>query len=336
MSSMDEEHISLKEAAERYGMQHDRLRRAAYEGRLLGIRDSQHWMVQPSEVERFIHDHGRAPRIEPRPRREGAATARVIALAIPKGGTGKTTTTLNLGVAFAEVGQRVLLIDCDPGAGLTTALRHEPRRMEATLAGAIARYIADYSTELDRAIITTDEGVDLVPADTRLSPIEDQLRSVFDPQRVLSRLIAPLRESYDVILIDTMPTLGLLVQNALVAADEVLIPLQAQAMATELAKLLLKQITGVRRSEANPRLQVAGFLFNQVTPAEMNQREQMAYVRRSFGAEYQVLRTTIEDRAVVRESQMQVVRQSLFRYRPNDPVTNAYRALAQEVLNGST
>ncbi len=133
-----------------------------------------------------------------------------------------------------------------------------------------------------------------------------------------------------------MPTLGLLVQNALVAADEVLIPLQAQAMATESAKLLLKQITGVRRSEANQRLQVTGFLFNQVTPAEMNQREQMAYVQRSFGAEYPVLRTTIEDRAVVRESQMQVVRQSLFRYRPNDPVTNAYRSLAQEVLNGST
>ncbi|HZG69666.1 MAG TPA: ParA family protein, partial [Herpetosiphonaceae bacterium] len=261
---------------------------------------------------------------------------RVIALAIPKGGTGKTTTTLNLGVALAEAGQRVLLIDGDPGAGLTTALRHEPQRLEATLAGAIALYIADYTAELERAITTTDEGIDLVPADTRLGTIEDQLRTVFDPQRVLSKLIGPLRGSYDLILIDTMPTLGLLVQNALVAADEVLIPLQAQAMATESAKLLLKQITAVRRSEANPQLKVAGFLFNQVTPAEMNQREQMGYVRRSFGAEYPVLRTTIEDRAVVRESQMQVVRQSLFRYRPTDPATNAYRALAQEVLNGST
>ncbi|MBA3947685.1 MAG: AAA family ATPase [Herpetosiphonaceae bacterium] len=329
-------HISLKEAAERYGVQHDRLRRAAYEGRLLGNREGQHWIVQPSEVERFIRDNGRAPVIAARPRREGIAAARVIALAIPKGGTGKTTTTLNLGVALAEVGQRVLLIDCDPGAGLTTALRREPQRMDATLGGAIARYIADYSLELDRAVSATEEGIDLVPADTRLSTIEDQLRTVFDPQRVLSKLIAPLRTGYDVILIDTMPTLGLLVQNALVAADEVLIPLQAQAMATESAKLLLKQIIGVRRSEANTRLKVAGFLFNQVTPAEMNQREQMAYVRRSFGAEYPVLHTTIEDRAVVRESQMQVVRQSLFRYRPSDPATNAYRALAQEILHGST
>lgn len=333
---MDDGYISLKAAAEQYGVQHDRLRRATYEGRLIGTREGQHWMVRPSEVERFLREQGRAPRIEPRPRREGAAAARVIALAIPKGGTGKTTTTLNLGVALAEAGQRVLLIDGDPGAGLTTALRHEPQRLEATLAGAIARYIADYSTDLDQAITTTDEGIDLVPADTRLGTIEDQLRTVFDPQRVLSKLIAPLRENYDLILIDTMPTLGLLVQNALVAADEVLIPLQAQAMATESAKLLLKQITAVRRSEANPRLRVTGFLFNQVTPAEMNQREQMSYVRRSFGAEYPVLRTTIEDRAIVRESQMQVVRQSLFRYRPTDPATNAYRALAQEVLNGST
>src|SRR3954454_15106872 len=161
---MDEGYISLKEAAERYGVQHDRLRRATYEGRLLGMREGPHWMVRPSELERFLREHGRAPQIEPRPRREDVAAARVIALAIPKGGTGKTTTTLNLGVALAEAGQRVLLIDGDPAAGLTTALRHEPQRLETTLAGAIAQYIADYSTELERAITTTDEGIDLVPA----------------------------------------------------------------------------------------------------------------------------------------------------------------------------
>ncbi|HZG69021.1 MAG TPA: helix-turn-helix domain-containing protein, partial [Herpetosiphonaceae bacterium] len=80
---MDEGYISLKEAAEHYGVQHDRLRRATYEGRLLGTRDGHHWMVRPSEVERFLREHGRAPRIEARPRREGAAAARVIALAIP-------------------------------------------------------------------------------------------------------------------------------------------------------------------------------------------------------------------------------------------------------------
>ena len=120
--------------------------------------------------------------------------------------------------------------------------------------GAIARYIADYSLGFGPAVSKTDEAIYLVPANTRTQHDRGPAPTVFDPQRVLSKLIAPLRTGYDVILIDTMPTLGLLVQNALVAADEVLIPLQAQAMATESAKLLLKQIIGVRRSEANPRL----------------------------------------------------------------------------------
>lgn len=332
---MDEGYILLKDAAERYDVALDRLRRAAYDGRLLVIREEKHWLVRPSEVERFIRDRGRAPQVKPMPRREDAAAARTIAIAIPKGGTGKTTTALNLGVALAEVGQRVLVIDSDPGASLTMALRCDPLRLEWTLQDAIERYIEDFECDLVRAIIRTDEGIDLVPSSSGLNEADDILRNAIDPHRVLRKLIAPLCASYDVILIDTMPYLGILVHNALVAADEVLIPLQARALATDSAKRLLKQIERIRRSEANPQLTVAGFLFTQVDPAEVNQREQMAYARRAFGAEYPVFRTTIEDRAAVRESQQQVVRQSLFRYRPTDPVTNAYRVLAQEVLDGA-
>lgn len=328
-------YLSIKDAAERYSVSYDRLRRAAYDGRLVVLRDAGRWLVRPAEVERFLEEGGRAPSITALPRRSDTASARVIVVAIPKGGTGKTTTTLNLGVALAEAGQRVLLIDADPQGSLTMALRVDAQRLEWTLQDAIERYTEDFEAELARAIVSTEEGIDLVPATSRLNKSNHDLPAAIDPNRVLKMLIDPLRGTYDFILIDTLPYLGILVQNALVAADEVLIPLQAQAMASDSARLLVDQIQRTRRSGVNPRLIVGGFLFTQVEPAATVQRQQMAYAERIFGEDARIFRTTIEDRLVVQESQSQPVRQSLFRYRPTDPVTQAYRALAQEVLHGT-
>jgi chromosome partitioning protein len=292
------------------------------------------WFVRPAEVERFIHDNGRAPRIEPAPRRQGAAAARVIAVAIPKGGTGKTTTTLNLGAALAERGQRVLLIDCDPQGSLTVAMGCDPNRLEYTLQDAIEHYTETFESTIDRAILTTEEGIDLVPATARLNKSNTDLHNALAPQQVLGKLVAPLRTRYDLILIDTLPYLGVLVQNALVAADEVLIPLQAQALASESARLMVQHIQQIRRSGLNPRLRILGFLLTQVDPAATVQREYVTFARRTFGEDGMVFTAMIENRPVVQESQTAGVRQSLFRYRPTDLVTNAYRALAQEVING--
>jgi chromosome partitioning protein len=331
----DQTYLNLKEAAERYAVSYDRLRRAAYDGRLVVLRDGGRWQVRPAEVERFLKQGGRAPGITLLPRRDDTAAARVIVVAIPKGGTGKTTTTLNLGVALAELGQRVLVVDADPQGSLTTALRVDALRLEWTLQDAIEHYTEDFESDLARAIVSTDEGIDLVPATPRLNKANHDLSAAIDPNRVLKALIDPLRGTYDFILIDTLPYLGVLVQNALVAADEVLIPLQAQAMASDSARLLVDQIQRTRRSGINPRLVVGGFLFTQVEPAATVQRQQMAYAERIFGEDARIFRTTIEDRLVVQESQSQPIRQSLFRYRPTDPVTQSYRALAQEVLYGT-
>jgi chromosome partitioning protein len=331
---MDQPPISLKEAADRYEIKLDRLRRAVWDGRLMAQRDGVQWFVRPAEVERFIHDNGRAPRIEPAPRRQGAAAARVIAVAIPKGGTGKTTTTLNLGAALAERGQRVLLIDCDPQGSLTVAMGCDPNRLEYTLQDAIEHYTETFESTIDRAILTTEEGIDLVPATARLNKSNTDLHNALAPQQVLGKLVAPLRTRYDLILIDTLPYLGVLVQNALVAADEVLIPLQAQALASESARLMVQHIQQIRRSGLNPRLRILGFLLTQVDPAATVQREYVTFARRTFGEDGMVFTAMIENRPVVQESQTAGVRQSLFRYRPTDLVTNAYRALAQEVING--
>ena len=331
---MDEEAIPLKDAADRFGIKLDRLRRAAWEGRLMAMRDGMQWAVRPTEVERFIHDNGRAPRVQAAPRREGAAAARVIAVAIPKGGTGKTTTTVNLGAALAERGQRVLTIDCDPQGSLTVALGFDPNRLEYTLQDAIERYTETFEATLERAILGTEEGVDLAPATARLNKSNSDLHNALAPQQVLSKLIAPLRNRYDIILIDTLPYLGVLVQNALVAADEVLIPLQAQALASESARLMVQHIQQIRKSGLNPRLRILGFLLTQVDVTMTVQREYVTYARRAFGEDGPVFDAMIENSYLVQESQTAGLRQSLFRYRPTGPVTNAYRALAQEIVNG--
>ncbi len=331
---MEEQSIPLKEAAERYNIKLDRLRRAAWDGRLRVVRDGMHWSVRPSEVERFVRDNGRAPRVQPMPRREGDAAARVIAVAIPKGGTGKTTSVLNLGAALAELGQRVLVIDCDPQGSLTTALGFDHNKLEFTLQDAIERYNDTFDTELEQAILSTDEGIDVVPATARLNKANTDLHNALDPHKILSKLIDPLRSQYDIILLDTLPYLGVLVQNALVAADEVLIPVQAQALAGESALLMVQQIEKIRKSGLNPQLKICGFLLTQVDVSTTVQREHVAYARRRFGQDGHVFHVMIEDHPCVQESQTKGIRQSLFRYKPTGPVTNAYRSLAQEVIYG--
>jgi chromosome partitioning protein len=258
----------------------------------------------------------------------------VIAVAIPKGGTGKTTTTLNLGAALVEQGQRVLAIDADPQGSLTVALGFDPNGLEYTLQDAIEQYTETFEATLERAILATEEGIDLVPATARLNKANTDLHNALAPQQVLSKLITPLRTSYDIILIDTLPYLGVLVQNALVAADEVLIPLQAQALASESAKLMVQHIQQIRKSGLNPRLRILGFLLTQVDVTTTVQREYVTYARRTFGEDGPVFAAMIEESALVQESQAAGIRQSLFRYRPTVPVTNAYRALAQEVAHG--
>ena len=332
---MESEYLSLREAADQYGYSYDRLRRAVYDGRLLAKRTDNRFYIRPEEMDRYRREGGKAPRIEPLPRRNDPAAAKVIAVAIPKGGTGKTTTTLNLGVALHELGQRVLVVDADPQANLTLALGIDSTRLPRSLQTAIERYVGDFTATLDEAIVRTDEGIDLVPASSDLNMANQLLPTALDPQKVLRKLLRPLRSRYDYILIDTLPYLGVLVQNALAAADEVLVPLQAQWLASDSVRMMVMEVRNFVKSEVNPDLRLAGFLFTQVEPQATVQRDQMAYVRRQYGEDAHIFDTMIEARLSVQESQSPAVRQSMFRYKPTDPVTYAYRALAQELLNGA-
>ena len=254
---------------------------------------------------------------------------RIIAVAVPKGGTGKTTTTLNLGAALAEQGKRVLLVDFDPQGNLTQALGLRPAELEHTAYSAIKYFLTRFESQLDLAICKTDAGVDLVPTSARLNLANDELAVAIQREFVLQKLLAPIASRYDYILIDTLPYLGVLVVNALVAAREVLIPLQAEYLATESVALMLDQIQLMRRSGLNPNLTITGILLTMIDQRTVINREAVEYARKVFGSKVSVFETMIK--RSVRFPESQASHQSILGYDPSGEGARAYRALAQEV-----
>ena len=329
-----EQEVPLKAAAQHFGVKLDRLRRAAWDGRLDARFLGNQYVVTLAAVERFL---GASRRSDPLPAATGSSSgdsmARIIAVAVPKGGTGKTTTTLNLGAALAEQGKRVLLVDFDPQGSLTLALGVRADDLEHTVHSAITYFLATYEARLDRAIISTSAGVDLVPATIRLNLANAELTVAPQGEVVLRELLAPLVHQYDVILIDTLPYLGILVENALAAAHEVLIPLQAEYLSTESVALMLRQIQFVRKSKLNPQLGVSGVLLTQVDSRTVISRQFMEYARKEFGAHVPVFETVIKRAVSFPESQAR--RQSILHYAPADAGSRAYRELAEEVLHAA-
>jgi chromosome partitioning protein len=259
--------------------------------------------------------------------------ARIISVSVPKGGTGKTTTTLNLGAALAEQGQRVLLVDFDPQASLTIALGFAPDTLEHTVYSAIKYFLTTYEARVDQTLRRTSIGVDLLPCNTLLNLANEELVVAVQREFILQKLLEPMRAHYDFILIDTLPYLGVLVVNALVAAQEVIIPLQAEFLATPSVALIIKQIEMIRRSGLNPRLAIAGILLTMVKERTIMSRETMEHARKHFGREARVFETYIKETASITQSQ--AARQSIMQYEPRGDAARAYRALAEEIVHAA-
>lgn len=255
---------------------------------------------------------------------------RIIAVAVPKGGTGKTTTTINLGAALAEAGQRVLLVDFDPQGNLTQALGLRPADIEDTIYTVIKHFLTHYEARLDQAVYETDAGVDLVPSSARLNLANDELAVAIQREFVLQKLLAPITPHYDIILIDTLPYLGVLVLNALVAANEVLIPLQAEYLATESVSLMLEQVQLMRRTGLSPNLDITGILLTMVDSRTIINREAVEYARNVFGSQVTVFKTMIK--RSIRFPESQANHETILQYEPQGEGARAYRALAEEVL----
>jgi chromosome partitioning protein len=256
---------------------------------------------------------------------------RVIALANQKGGVAKTTSAINVGAALVERGRRVLLVDLDPQASATTALGIEVGEGEPSLSEVLRAAMEESpSPWLPEIIWRTDEGLDVAPADISLSAIEPDLLTALGGEGVLGQVLKEMVE-YDYVLIDCLPSLGLLAVNALTAADEVLIPVQAEYLPMKGLQLLLHTVAKVR-SKLNPRLRVAGILLTMVEPRTLHSQEVCEHVRSAFAGKVRVFETEIRKSVRLREAS--VAGESILAYAPRHAAAEAYRAVARELDGG--
>lgn len=252
--------------------------------------------------------------------------SRVIAVACQKGGVAKTTTTYNLGHALAANGNTVLLCDFDPQASLTLAAGLEIHRLSGTIYDLLVPG-AEERSSWDLILPTATRGLSILPSSIDLSQAEIQLVNKMGRERTLRKVTDTLRRDFDFILLDCPPTLGLLLTNALTAADDVLVPIESDYLSLRALEHLLPTIDEVRR-ELNPELRLLGILITKHQQKTTHARDSVEELRKAFGEK--VFQAVIPYRAKARDAV--AAGQSIFDYDPHSPVADAYQQLAGEVL----
>ena len=259
-----------------------------------------------------------------------ANKATVLAVVNQKGGTGKTTTCENLGVGLAQEGKKVLLVDVDPQGSLTISLGYpRPDDLDSTLSELMAKVMQETPLSPGEGILHHEEGVDLIPANISLSGIEVSLVNAMSRETILKQLMEPLKRQYDFILLDCMPSLGMLTVNALAAADNVLIPVQAQYLSAKGLEQLLQTVNKVRR-QINPKLRIEGILLTMVDGRTNYAKDISNMIRETYGSKIKVFGTDIPHS--VRAAEISAEGKSIFRHDPKGKVASAYRTLTKEVV----
>ena len=250
--------------------------------------------------------------------------ARIIAMCNQKGGVGKTTTTINLGAALAELGRRVLLVDFDPQGALSVGLGIPTHELEVSVYNLLVERGHDV-----REVITPTkvEGLDVLPANIDLSAAEVQLVGEVAREQILARVLRPVEDEYDVVLVDCQPSLGLLTVNALTAAHGVIIPLECEFFAMRGVALLVETIEKIT-DRLNPRLEIDGILATMYDGRTLHSREVVASVVDHFGE--QVFHTVIS--RTVKFPDASLAAEPITTYDGTHKGAEAYRQLARELI----
>jgi len=258
---------------------------------------------------------------------------RIIAIAMQKGGVGKTTTTINLAAALGELGQRVLAIDLDPQCNLTQHTGFDPDQIAPTIYESFKAEIDGFESDVADAIYETDEKFHLLPSQPELSLIELSLINTLSRERVLYTILEDVIDQYDYILIDCNPSLGLLVVNALTAATSVIIPIQTEYLAARGALMILSSIETVRRKKLNPDLKIEGILLTMADPRTTLTRDILAAIDNQYGAGIHIFDPIVK--RSVRFAESAVAGQSILTYDSSSQGADAYRQVARKIVKGS-
>ena len=264
-------------------------------------------------------------------RRGGVSlNTQIIAISNQKGGVGKTTTCVNLGIGLAQAGKKVLLVDADPQGSLTISLGYpRPDELPVTLSDVMGKILMDQPIRTGEGVIHHSEGVDLMPADIQLSGMEVSLVNAMSRETILKQYLNTVKGQYSHVLIDCQPSLGMLTVNALAAANRIIIPVQAEYLPAKGLEQLLQTVSKVKR-QINPKLQIDGILLTMVDNRTNFAKEIAALLRETYGSKIKVF--GIEIPHSVRAKETSAEGKSIFTHDPGGKIADGYWSLTKEVL----